>query len=82
MRDTRVLNILLSRPLLTFNRDPNTFVKFIVDTGDNEKTFTVHHEVVLKVLILSSASMNPFLERESGDYRLKDISEQVFGLLV
>ncbi|KAF8854927.1 hypothetical protein BDZ45DRAFT_728427 [Acephala macrosclerotiorum] len=59
--------------LQTHFQDPHIFVKFIVGSGENEKTFTVHPEVALKVPIFFSAFTNPFFEQERGGYRLEDL---------
>lgn len=57
------------------DREPDTFVKFVI--GKEEKTVTVHREVACLVPVFMAAFGSEFIEGQTQMYCLDDVSDAV-----
>ncbi|CZR51181.1 uncharacterized protein PAC_01056 [Phialocephala subalpina] len=65
---------------LQFLKEPDAFVKFFI--GKEEKTFTVHREIACKVPVFAKAFESEFIEGQMQTYRLDNVCENLFRLLM
>ncbi|KAF8848135.1 hypothetical protein BDZ45DRAFT_811024 [Acephala macrosclerotiorum] len=63
--------------------NPNQIVTFIISTGEGEKSFVVHEEVAcLHSPVLRAAFTGSFEEAKTKVYKLDDVGQQEFELLM